>query len=71
VDGLPVPVGGDVITKVDDKPVTNFDELLVYIASKNPGDVLTLTVLRGGQTKELQVTLAPRPANFNPSSPAP
>lgn len=62
VDGLQVPVGGDVVVEVDGKPIANFDELLVEVAFKQPGDKLQLTVLRDGQRQQTTVTLAARPA---------
>ena len=49
---------GDVVTKVDDRRVTDADSLIVAIRSHDPGETVTLTVIRGGATKTLKVTLA-------------
>jgi putative serine protease PepD len=49
---------GDVVTKVDDRRVTDADSLIVAIRSHDPGQTVTLTVTRGGATKTLKVTLA-------------
>jgi len=57
-----VNAGGDVITAIDGLQVANFDQLLSYlIANKSPGETVVLTVLRGGQTLEIPVTLGERP----------
>jgi S1-C subfamily serine protease len=64
IDGINLPTGGDVVTEVDGLPVENFNDLLVQVASHQPGDTLTLTVLHNGQTQEVEVQLEPRPANF-------
>jgi 2-alkenal reductase len=61
VDGVEVPVGGDVVVAADGEPVNNFTDLLAITSQHQPGDTLTLTVLRGGQRQEVAVTLEPRP----------
>jgi S1-C subfamily serine protease len=66
VDGLTVPVGGDVVIEADGSPIANFSDLLATIAFKNPGDDMTLTVLRDGRRQQLTVTLTPRPVSFGP-----
>jgi S1-C subfamily serine protease len=55
--------GGDLITAIDDTPVTTFDDLLVYLESfKAPGDSVRLTVLRSGaQSTTITVVLGQRP----------
>ena len=53
--------GGDFITAVDGKAVTNVNELVAYILTKNVGDTITLTVLRNGQSMNIQATLAAYP----------
>lgn len=65
VDGLQTPVGGDVVVEIDGKPVANFDELLVEVAFKTPGDKVELTILRNGQRQQVTVNLASRPANLS------
>ena len=64
IDGRPTALGGDVVIAVDDKPVTSFDDLLVYVAlNVRPGDTIRLTVLRDGKQIEVPVKLEPRPTN--------
>ena len=62
VDGRLVEVGGDVIVAIDGQPVSSFEDMLIYIALKsNPGQVVTLTIIRDGKEKEVSVTLGERP----------
>ena len=49
--------GGDVITKVDGKPVEKALDLRRMIAAVKPGSKVTLTVFRRGSFKELVVTV--------------
>jgi S1-C subfamily serine protease len=54
--------GGDLIIAIDGRQVKTFDEMLSYlIVNKSPGDVVTLTVMRGDQQLDIPVTLAARP----------
>lgn len=63
VDGRIVEVGGDVVIAVDGQPVNTFDDLLIYIAlNTTPGQTVELTILRDNQTRQVNVTLEPRPA---------
>jgi S1-C subfamily serine protease len=64
IDQLGVPVGGDVVIEADGQQINNFDDLLNVIAFHNPGDPLTLTIIREGERQEVTVTLAPRPSGF-------
>ncbi|MFJ4778558.1 trypsin-like peptidase domain-containing protein [Streptomyces sp. NPDC088762] len=48
---------GDVITKVDGVRVHGGDELIIKIRAHRPGDPLTLTVLREGRERTLEVVL--------------
>jgi 2-alkenal reductase len=64
VDGRTVDVGGDVITAIDGVPVLTFDDLLIYLTLQtSPGQTVTLTIIRNGQTQGVDVTLQPRPSN--------
>jgi putative serine protease PepD len=48
---------GDVITKVDDTPVTGSDSLVATIRSYRPGDKVTVTYVRGGDEKTATLSL--------------
>ena len=64
VDGLPVPVGGDVVTAVDGLAILSFDDLLEYIALRSEvGQTLKLTIMRDGRERTIEVTLEARPAS--------
>ena len=55
VSGVTWPLGGDVITAVDGSPTTSIANLRDAVASKQPGDTIKLTILRG--TKHLILTV--------------
>jgi putative serine protease PepD len=54
---------GDVIVAVDGAAVDATHDLSTLIVPHAPGDKLTLTINRGGATKELTVTLGTLPTN--------
>ncbi len=56
------------ITAIDGKALTSVDDLSAYINTKNVGDTVTLSILRGGSTVSVQVTLGARPANITAGS---
>jgi len=58
-----LPGGGDVIVAVDGQNVTSVDDLAGYLdAKKQPGDTVTLKIVRGGQEQPIDITLAEWPA---------
>jgi 2-alkenal reductase len=62
--GQPVVLGGDIITMIDDEPLQSFDDLLSYLVMyTEPGQEVTLTVIRDGETIDVPVTLGSRPGN--------
>jgi putative serine protease PepD len=48
---------GDVVTKVDDEPISSSESLVATIRGYRPGDKVVLTVLRDGETLRLDATL--------------
>jgi S1-C subfamily serine protease len=52
----------DLITKINGTPVASYDQLISVIARYSPGQTVTLTIVRNGQTKQVKVTFANRPA---------
>ncbi|MEM2902431.1 MAG: trypsin-like peptidase domain-containing protein [Candidatus Bathyarchaeia archaeon] len=62
IGGVKIPVGGDIIIGVDDKPVRGLEDILLYIEyNKSPSDVVSLTILRNGGEINVEVTLGERP----------
>ncbi len=59
--GQEVDAGGDVILAVDGHKIVNPSDLSSLIAQHNPGDTVTLQVLRDGDTSDVDVTLGERP----------
>jgi S1-C subfamily serine protease len=56
-----IPVGGDIITHVDDQPAPTLEELTVYLETQTQvGDTVSLTIVRDGQEQTVQMTLAER-----------
>lgn len=63
----PENIGGDIVLAINDEPISSFDDILTYLEYyTSPGDVVTLKVLRDGQTITLKMTLAPRPEQVSP-----
>ena len=54
-------IGGDFITAVDGKPVTESDELARAIARKRPGDTITVKIFRAGKSLDVAVKLGEVP----------
>ena len=60
--GVQVPTGGDVIVEFDGKAVATAAELQSAVDAKRPGDAVTIVVLRGGDRRDVEVTLGTRPS---------
>jgi 2-alkenal reductase len=59
--------GGDVITGIEDQPITSFDDVLAYLESNtSPGDKITLRIWRDNQEYLIDVTLGTRPKSAQP-----
>jgi len=61
--GIPgVNAGGDLIIAIDGQPVKTYSDLVAYLIKyKSPGEVVVLTVLRGDEEINLELTLGRRP----------
>ncbi len=59
VEGLPepLPAGGDIITAIDGEAVTSGQQVQDIVFNKNPGDVVTVTIIRDGKEQTVEVTL--------------
>ncbi|MBI2688418.1 MAG: trypsin-like peptidase domain-containing protein [Acidobacteria bacterium] len=56
-----VGVGGDLIMAIDGKPCETRDAIASALAKKRAGDVMELTVFRGGRSLKVTVTLGEAP----------
>ena len=56
-----VPRGGDIITAVEGHPVRREDDLGAVLQGYDPGQTVTLSLVRDGQKKTLRVRLGKRP----------
>jgi S1-C subfamily serine protease len=54
---------GDILTAIDDQPIDATHQLDVALLGHEPGDVISLAVLRGDKTLRRDVTLGIRPAD--------
>lgn len=54
---------GDVITAANGQKMSTAEEFIALLRGVKPGDQITLTVVRGGSTQDLPVTVADRPAS--------
>lgn len=54
---------GDLVTAIDGTPITGIAELAAQIRAHQPGDVVTLQVVRDGQTIDLEVELGAQPTS--------
>jgi putative serine protease PepD len=53
---------GDIVTAVDGKQIITTDQLIATLDTFSPGEKITMTIKRGGQSKQVKVTLGVRPA---------
>jgi 2-alkenal reductase len=61
--GSELRVGGDVVIRIDDQRVLQFEDILVYILrSTEVGQEIELTIIRGGREQSVRATLGARPS---------
>jgi len=60
IDGQQLKVGGDLIVAIDGQPVSQMQELRAFVLEAEPGQEVTLTILRDGREMTLEVTLGER-----------
>ena len=57
-----MPIGGDVIAAINGEPVKDYRGVNVYLETETRvGETVTLTVLRDGQSMNVDVVLGERP----------
>ncbi|MBA2637045.1 MAG: trypsin-like peptidase domain-containing protein [Solirubrobacterales bacterium] len=59
-------VGGDVITRLDDLPLREPDDLSERLTRYQPGQRVRLELFRGDERREIEVRLGKRPASSSP-----
>jgi serine protease Do len=63
IRGGRVPVGGDIILKIENTSISSRPSLLSYLMlHTRPGETVSLTILRDGNRMTVQVTLGTRPS---------
>ena len=61
VDGQEQPTGGDVVVEFDGEEVTSAAALQSAVDARRPGEKVSITILRDGSRRTVDVTLAVRP----------
>jgi len=61
--GVQVDTGGDVITAVNGQPVVDNADLPRIVSTLNPGDKVTLDIVRDGEKQTIDLTLGDRPTS--------
>jgi S1-C subfamily serine protease len=52
-----ISLGGDVVTAVNGQPVDSLEDLQSGLIDRKVGDTVTLTLVRGGKTRQVKLTL--------------
>jgi S1-C subfamily serine protease len=66
IDGQQYPTGGDIITAIDGQDMTTSEAVQQAIDSHNPGDKISITYWRKGESHTVSITLATRPTQITP-----
>jgi len=64
IDNTPLIIGGDIIIKIDGKPVETMEELRAEVQKRKVGDFVTLTYIRNNKEYTVRLQLAPMPENI-------
>lgn len=63
VEGNTLMLGGDIITAINGTRILNGDGLSAYLEGNTlPGQTISVTIIRNGQTMTIPVVLGTRPA---------
>jgi S1-C subfamily serine protease len=55
------PVGGDVVTEIDGKPIGSGDDVDLVLEARRPGDSVGITYYRGGTRYQKSIVLMEQP----------
>ena len=59
-----IPLGGDIITAINDVQVASKQDLMVYLETETSiGDTIQLTIIRDGKSQEIDITLSSQPSS--------
>ena len=62
VDGLELPIGGDIIVAINGEPIKGMDDVIAYVIEHTrPGDTVEFTVIRDGNEVMVSITMGGRP----------
>lgn len=64
--GIEVPIGGDVIVAIDGEEIVGESDLPRKVALLDPGQEVTLEIIRDGDREEVELTLGERPSSLGP-----
>jgi S1-C subfamily serine protease len=63
IEGMEIPVGGDVITRIDGRDIRSLDDFRTNLMDKQVGDIVEFTLTRAnGDTQSVDARVEPRPA---------
>lgn len=63
IDGVEIPVGGDIITSIDGYDIRSLDDVSSHLRDKQVGDIVEFTLTRAnGDTQSVDATIEARPA---------
>jgi S1-C subfamily serine protease len=65
----PFAEGGDIITRIEDRPIRDSDDLSEAVQRFDPGQTVTLEIWRDGEKRDVELELGERPLS-NPREPA-
>ena len=64
VDGIPLPIGGDIVVSIEGSSILSIDDLVSYLVNYGiPDKIFTFTVLRNGEYIDIEIKLGTRPKN--------
>jgi S1-C subfamily serine protease len=66
LNGAPIQLGGDVITRIAGSDVRSDRDVVNAVAGRKAGDKVKVTLMRGAHRTEVTVTLGERPATGTP-----
>lgn len=61
LDGQEIMIGGDVITAINNTRVDGIQALRLELSNFSPGDTVTLSIIRDGESLKIEVVLGERP----------